>query len=164
MKSRKRKKRTNIEQQNKEYSQSNWNGVIKNFSGEAVTDVEEKLFMKGKKFCPVELDPPIVRIQKELNAFFRTLRLQWIFQDQPDKRTELEKKKKNQKSGWEPPKVCSELEKMISRIQEKFDMWSPPRHTKDVSCLGGRLGGFPFQALENNPLILLIVPVVTIWH
>ena len=52
-----------------------WNGVVKNFSDEEVTEVEKMLFSKGKKFCPVEVDPPIVRLQRELNRFYRTLRL-----------------------------------------------------------------------------------------
>jgi hypothetical protein len=39
-----------------------WNGIIKNISGEPISSVEESLFQKGKKFCPVELDPPVIRI------------------------------------------------------------------------------------------------------
>ena len=110
--------------------EDSWNGVVKNFSGELITDVERKLFKKGKKFCPVELDPPIVRTQNELNSFFRTLRLEWLFQDQPDKRSDLEKNFYH-KSNWEPPAACSEIENMINRIQEAFDKWSPPRHVRD---------------------------------
>ena len=107
-----------------------WNGVIKNFSGEAITKVEEGLFSKGKKFCPVELDPPVVRFQNELDGFFRNLRIQWVFQDSSDKRTELEKLF-YQKSDWQPPPACLEIENMISRIQENFDKWSPPKNVKD---------------------------------
>ena len=44
-----------------------WNGVIKNISGEPISKVEESLFLKGKKFCPSELDHPILRI----SGFFR---------------------------------------------------------------------------------------------
>ena len=67
-----------------------WNGIIKNISGEPVSSVEESLFQKGKKFCPVELDPPVIRIQKDLNQFFRNLRLAWHFRDTQDKRTKLD--------------------------------------------------------------------------
>ena len=107
-----------------------WNGIVKNISGEAVSDIEQKLFSKGKQFCPVELDPPIVRMQRELNTFFRILRIKWLFQDKPDQRSDLEKKF-YKKSNWTPPKACVEIENMISRIQEKFDGWKPPRWTKD---------------------------------
>lgn len=107
-----------------------WNGVVKNISDEAVTEVEENLFKKGKKFCPVELDPPIIRMQKELNQFYRNLRLEWHFYNQVDKRTEMEKKF-YQKSDWSPPKAGCEIEKMISRVQEMFDKWKPPRFVKD---------------------------------
>jgi hypothetical protein len=36
-----------------------------------------------------------------------------------------------EKSSWEPPKACKEVETMIDKIQEKFDKWTPPRFTKD---------------------------------
>ena len=48
-----------------------WNGVLKHISGEEGTAVEKSIFSRGKKFCPVELDPPILRMQKELNNFYR---------------------------------------------------------------------------------------------
>ena len=59
-----------------------WNGVLKNISGEEVTEVEKSLFSKGKKFCPVELDPPILRRQKELNNFFSKLEIEMAFPEQ----------------------------------------------------------------------------------
>ena len=34
-------------------------------------------------------------------------------------------------SDWNPPRACKEVEDMISRIQEKFDEWKPPRFMKD---------------------------------
>ena len=128
--SRKRKSECTVEQALDEIVPEGWNGVIKNISGEPISKVEESLFLKGKKFSPVELDPPIVRMQKELNSFFRILRLQWHFQDQQDGRTELERKF-YQKSDWNPPKACIEIENMIKRLQENFDKWKPPRFLKD---------------------------------
>ena len=107
-----------------------WNDVIKNISGDPVTEVEKSLLSKGKQFCPVELDPPIVRMQRELNTFYRILRLKWFFQNQSDKRSDLEKKF-YQKSDWDPPKACVEIESMIERLQEKFDGWKPPRWIPD---------------------------------
>ena len=107
-----------------------WNDVIKNISGEGVSNVEKNFFSKGQKFCPVEKDPPIIRMQRELLKFYRNLRLSWVFKDETDKRTDLEKKF-YLKSAWEPPKACKEIESMISFIQRKFDKWTPPRWTKD---------------------------------
>ena len=89
---RNRRKRTASQLELPESISEGWNGVVKNFSDEQVSDVEKLLFSKGKKFCPVEVDPPIVRLQRELNRFYRTLRLEWLFYGQEDKRTELEKK------------------------------------------------------------------------
>ena len=88
------------------------------------------LFSKGKQFAPVELDPPIVRMQKELNRFYRILRINWLFNEQPDTRTELERKF-YQKSNWEPPKASVEVENFITDLQHKFDTWKPPRWIKD---------------------------------
>jgi hypothetical protein len=105
-------------------------GSVKNFSGFSVTEVEDKLFAIGKNFCPVELNPPFVRMQKELDAFFRILRIKWNFLDQQDTRSSLEKKF-YLKSDWMPPRACGELETFISQIQQKFDKWRPPRWLKD---------------------------------
>jgi hypothetical protein len=88
------------------------------------------LLSKGKKFCPVEVDPPIVRLQRELNRFYRTLRLEWLFHGQEDKRTELEKKF-YPKSDFKPPKASIEIENFIARLQEKFDKWKPSKFVKD---------------------------------
>ena len=67
-------------------------GVIKNISGDEVSVNEVNLLSKGQKFCPVELDPPVVRMQRELDRFYRLIRLDWVFCGKTDERTELEKK------------------------------------------------------------------------
>jgi hypothetical protein len=109
---------------------SSWNGILKNISGENVTAIEEKLFARGQKFCPVELDPPVVRMQEELNRFFRILRIKWHFYGKEDERSEIEKKF-YLKSNWEPPKACVELEKFIRSLQDRFDSWKPPQRIRD---------------------------------
>ena len=89
-----------------------WDGIVKNISDEPVSEIEKTLLEKGKKFAPVELDPPIIRMQRELNEFYRTLRIQWCFYGQDDKRSDLEKKF-YKKSDWKPPKACLEIENFI---------------------------------------------------
>ena len=54
-------------------------------------------------------------MQRELNQFYRSLRLEWIFQDKQDGRTELEKRF-YKKSDWKPPKAGVEVENFIARI------------------------------------------------
>ena len=39
-----------------------WNGIVINISSEPVSETEKSLFAKGKKFTPVELDPPLLRM------------------------------------------------------------------------------------------------------
>ena len=107
-----------------------WNNIVKNVTGINISSAEESLFSKGMKFCPVELDPPIVRMQKELLNFYRNLRLKWFFRHKSDKRTLLETQFYDN-SDWEPPKACVEIENFISRIQEHFDKWKPPRFICD---------------------------------
>jgi hypothetical protein len=111
-------------------NESGWNGILKNISGENVTDIEEKLFGRGQKFCPVEVDPPVVRMQTEVNRFYRILRIKWHFLGSKDERSELETKF-YLKSNWEPPKACVEIEKFIKSLQDKFDSWRPPRWISD---------------------------------
>ena len=80
--------------------------------------------------CPVELDPPFIRMQKELNDFYRLLRIKWHFRNQEDQRSNLERKF-YLKSNWMPPRACKEWEDLISQIQTKFDQWKPPKFIKD---------------------------------
>ena len=109
---------------------TSWNGIVKNISDVPVSVTEAVLLGKGKKFCPVELDPPIIRMQSELNRFFRMIRINWHFDGQDDSRTNLEKEF-YQKSSWEPPKACKEIENFIEKFQENFDKWNPPKYIKD---------------------------------
>ena len=88
------------------------------------------LFSRGKNFCPVELNPPYIRMQRELDSFFRTIRINWHFRDQQDSRSNLEKKF-YLKSDWMPPKACGEIESMIQQIQLNFDKWKAPKYIKD---------------------------------
>ena len=127
---RKRKRARNFEQVLNQAQIESWNGVLKNISGSPVTEVEESLFARGKQFSPVELDPPIIRMQKELNRFYRIVRIKWLFYEKPDARTELEKKF-YQKSEWEPPNASVEVENFITDLQHKFDNWKPPRWIPD---------------------------------
>ena len=78
---RKRRKRISNVQTALGHAIDGWNGINKNISGEEVTDAEHSLSSKGQKFCPVELDPPVIRMQNELNKFFRLIRIKWAFRD-----------------------------------------------------------------------------------
>ena len=136
-KRRRKRNRLSFEQVLIEAESEGWNGILKNISGQPTSSSEFQLFSKGKQFAPVELDPPIIRMQKELNRFYRILRIRWLFNEQPDTRTELERKF-YQKSVWEPPKASVEVENFITDIQHKFDRWKPPRWIKDNLSNGER--------------------------
>ena len=110
--------------------------MVKNISREGVSEAEESLLSKGQKFSPVELDPPMIRMQKELNRFFRLIRIKWAFREKTDSRSEIEKKF-YEKSNWDPPSASKELENFISNIQTKFDKWTPPKVHKRQYYKGG---------------------------
>jgi hypothetical protein len=103
---RSRKRKSNNENGSEEPDK--WNDVIKNITGEGISEIEKIFFSKGQKFCPVERDPPILRMQRELLKFYRNLRLKWVFKDETDKRSDLEKKF-YLKSDWEPQKPAKKL-------------------------------------------------------
>ena len=104
-----------------------WNGILKNISGENVSDVEQK-------FCPVEMDPPIIRMQEELNRFYRILRIKWFFRGKSDERSELEKKC-YPKSDWEPPKACVEVEKSSNTFKTSLTPGDPPDGSMTICLL-----------------------------
>ena len=152
-KKRKRKGRETQLQESQNPAAFGWNGVIKNISGDEVTIDEVNLLSKGQKFCPVELDPPVIRMQRDLDRFFRLIRINWAFKDKPDQRTELEKKF-YENSSWEPPKASKELEQFISHMQQQFDSWHPPRFVKDNLTKGER--NFLKQIRENNNTVYMV--------
>ena len=53
-----------------------------------------------------------------------------MFDDQDDKRTEMEKEF-YQPSTWQPQKAGKEIEDLIQSIQDNFDKWKPPRIIRD---------------------------------
>ena len=77
-----------------------------------MSKVKESLFLKCTFFCPIEQDPLIIRMQRELNLFFRTLRIQWLLYGKEDGRTEMEKKC-YLKSNWNPQKAGVEIENFM---------------------------------------------------
>ena len=70
---RKRKRSADVTLISEDGEKVKWNTVIKNFTGNPISEAEKTLFSKGKKFCPVELDPPIQRMKSELNVFLEIL-------------------------------------------------------------------------------------------
>ena len=76
---RKRKRISEFEQVLNNAVVGGWNGIIKNISGQPTSETEHALSARGKQFSPVELDPPIIRTQKELNRFYRIVRIKWFF-------------------------------------------------------------------------------------
>ena len=80
------------------------------------------------------------------------MRIKWIFMDKPDVRSDLEKKF-YKASDWEPPRACVEIENMISRMQEYFDKWKPPRRVKDNLSKQERT--FVKELKEKNDLIYM---------
>ena len=108
-----------------------WNGGVKNFSSKTISKAEEKLLNRNRKFAPMELDPPQLRNQQELDRWIRSLHLQYQFFDQPDTTSEIEKKFYQPNKSYEPSIDSHHLETFKSAMQREYDQWKPPRYVKD---------------------------------
>ena len=64
---------------------------VKNFSKDPIPAEIEAFCSLGPKACPVELDVNTARLDTEINAFFRRLKLTKHFEDSEDQRDEEEK-------------------------------------------------------------------------
>ena len=85
----------------------------------------------GSKFCPNELDIDRAKLEKDLGAWFRRLRLKAHFDDKDDTRTD-EEKRFYKKSDWTPlPGKCAALDMFIFRIKKRFDNWIVPKRITD---------------------------------
>ena len=93
----------------------------------------------GAKFTPVQLDIDRVQLEKDLESWFRRLRIKEYFGDKKDERTN-EEKRFYLSSNWTPPKGrCPPLDMFIYRMRQKFDNWIPPRRIRDnMTPLKGR--------------------------
>ena len=129
----------------------NWNGGVKNFSSKPTSKEEERLLNRNRKFAPMELDPPQLRNQQELDRWLRSLHLQYQFFDQPDSRSELEKKFYQPNKNYEPSIVSYHLETFKGAMQREYDQWKPPRYIKDNISRGER--AFLREARKDDSVI-----------
>ena len=83
------------------------------------TEMTEFLSL-GAKFCPVELDIDRKQLEKDLEVWYRRLRIKANYPDSEDTRTE-EEKRFYQKSGWTPQSgKFPALDYFIYVIRKKF--------------------------------------------
>ena len=83
------------------------------------------------EFCPNELDIDRAQLEKDLESWFRRLRLKAHFDDKDDMRTE-EEKRFYKKSDWTPqPGKFAALDMFIFRIKNRFDAWIVPKRIPD---------------------------------
>ena len=105
---------------------------VKNFSEDPIPEEIEAFCSLGPKACPVELDVNTARLDTEINAFFRRLKLTKHFEGHDDQRNEEEKRfyTKNLilflKGGKSAP-----LDMFIFEFNEKWRNWKPRRRIKD---------------------------------
>ena len=88
----------------------------------------------GPQFCPIKKDVDRARIQSDLNAGFRRMRLAYHFHPSEDKRTEEEKRFYLKKS-YDPGRGNNKyLDVHQDFVQQKFDDWKAPLRIKDNMC------------------------------
>ena len=94
----------------------------------------------GAKFCPVELDIDRKQLEKDLETWYRRLRLKANFSDSEDIRTSEEKRFYN-KSSWTPQAgKFPALDYFIFLIRIQFDSWVQPRRITDNMSKEERIG------------------------
>ena len=104
---------------------------VKNLSDSPMPESIEAYLSLGAKFTPVQLDIERAELEKDLETWFRRLRIKEYFEDKKDERSE-EEKRFYLSSNWTPPKGrCPPLDMFIFRIQQKFNEWIPPRRVRD---------------------------------
>ena len=101
-------------------------GNVKNLSSQELTGAKRELLELGPKFCPVEHDINRARLQKDLNAGFRSMQLREHFYPEEDSRTEEEKRFYVKRDEWVPPNTSAALKTHHMVIQNKFDLWKQP--------------------------------------
>ena len=94
---------------------------MKNFSKDQIPEEIEAFCSLGPKACPVELDVNTARLDTEINAFFRRLKLTKHFEDSDDKRNEEEKRFYTKKHDFIPEGGKSApLDMFIIEFNEKW--------------------------------------------
>ena len=113
---------------------------VKNLSNIPMSESVRAFLSLGAKFCPNELDIDRAQLEKDLEAWFRRLRLKANFEDKEDLRTE-EEKRFYMKSSWTPQagKFVT-LDMFIYRIRKRFDEWVVPKRIKDNMTKAEREG------------------------
>ena len=115
-------------------SENYWDGLVKNLSFKILTKAELELLSLGPQFCPIKKDVDRARIQYDLNAGFRRMRLAYHFHPSEDKRTEEEKRFYLKKS-YDPGRGNNKyLDVHQDFVQQKFDDWKAPLRIKDNMC------------------------------
>lgn len=104
---------------------------VKNLATSPMPESIQAFLSLGAKFTPVQLDIDRVQLEKDLESWFRRLRIKEYFGDLKDDRTE-EEKRFSLSSNWTPPKGrCPPLDMFIFKIRQKFDNWITPRRIRD---------------------------------
>ena len=76
-----------------EIPENRFGGKIKNISSRDLTENEKKVLELGAKLCPVEHDIDRARLQKDLNAGFRNMKLKdFFYPENQDNRDNEEKR------------------------------------------------------------------------
>ena len=104
---------------------------VKNLSDDPMPESIKAFLSLGTKFTPVSLDIDREQLEKDLESWFRRLRLKYEFNDEEDQRSE-EEKRFYLKRNWTPPTGKSpHLDMFIYKIRQKFNNWIHPSRIKD---------------------------------
>ena len=106
--------------------------MVKNLASDPIPDEVEAFLSLGPKACPVELDVNIARLDGDIHAFIRRLRLVQLFKDDEDKRDEEDKRFYTKKPDFVPNAGKSApLDMFAFPLLTKWNNWKQQRRITD---------------------------------
>ena len=125
---------------------------VKNLSKDPIPPEIEAFLSLGPKACPVELDVNIARLDGDIHAFIRRIRLVKMFKDDKDKRDEEEKRFYTKNPDFVPDAGKSApLDMFAYKLLNYWNNWKQKRRTPDNLTMMERQGkGMINSDLENH--------------
>ena len=110
----------------KQFFQGIESSKVKNLSNDPMPESIKAFLSLGTKFTPVPLDIDRAELEKDLEGWFRRLRLKFEFNDEEDERSD-EEKRFYLKRNWTPPTGKSpHLDMFIFKIRQSLITGSLP--------------------------------------
>ena len=100
-------------------------GSVVNLSRRELSEEDVSLLSKGLKFSPTPTDIDKAKLNEDLEAYKRRMRLKWHFRNNEEEFVPDENANFRPKSTWQPPKDDPVLENYLSLLEKEVMSVSP---------------------------------------